>query len=346
MVFAAGENALGVVADGEDLVLPVGQHVDLLGVWRRSRCPPRSSSCRPKRGSLRARRRRRRTTAQRNLSRARTSLRSPFGPLQRRGWTHPGVGMAPATAELGGMTTRTLDPDPQETQDGSKRWTASLAHEGPRRAQASRRAHSSSARRPAARRVELGVQTPYVNTIPPSHNADARQRRARNAHPPLHPLERDGDGRSGRTKIPRNSGDTSPVSLRRRRCTTSGSITFSARRGRLRRRPGLLSGALRAGVYARAFLGGPHQRRATVDFRQEVDGKGLSSYPHSWLMPDFWQFATVSMGLGPIQADLSSPLHEVSARSRHRGYRRGRKVWAFLGRRRSRRARIAGRDLA
>jgi pyruvate dehydrogenase E1 component len=38
------------------------------------------------------------------------------------------------------------------------------------------------------------------------------------------------------------------------------------------------------------------------NFRQEVDGKGISSYPHPWLMPDFWQFPTVSMGLGPIQA--------------------------------------------
>ena len=67
-----------------------------------------------------------------------------------------------------------------------------------------------------------------------------------------------------------------------------------------------------------------------VNFRQEVDGKGLSSYPHPWLMPDFWQFPTVSMGLGPLmaiyQARFLRYLHG-------RGLRRHtqRKVWAFCG---------------
>ena len=56
------------------------------------------------------------------------------------------------------------------------------------------------------------------------------------------------------------------------------------------------------GVYARAFLDGRLTEEQLDKFRQEVDGKGISSYPHPWLMPDFWQFPTVSMGLGPIQA--------------------------------------------
>src|SRR6202521_1030505 len=53
------------------------------------------------------------------------------------------------------------------------------------------------------------------------------------------------------------------------------------------------------GIYARAFLEGRISIEQLDNFRQEVDGKGLSSYPHPWLMPDFWQFPTVSMGLGP-----------------------------------------------
>ncbi|MBL8483461.1 MAG: pyruvate dehydrogenase (acetyl-transferring), homodimeric type, partial [Rhodocyclaceae bacterium] len=56
------------------------------------------------------------------------------------------------------------------------------------------------------------------------------------------------------------------------------------------------------GVYSRAFLLGRLSQDQLDNFRQEVDGKGISSYPHPWLMPDFWQFPTVSMGLGPIMA--------------------------------------------
>ena len=56
------------------------------------------------------------------------------------------------------------------------------------------------------------------------------------------------------------------------------------------------------GVYARALLEGRLTQEQLVNFRRDVDGKGVTSYPHPWLMPDFWQFPTVSMGLGPIQA--------------------------------------------
>jgi pyruvate dehydrogenase complex dehydrogenase (E1) component len=56
------------------------------------------------------------------------------------------------------------------------------------------------------------------------------------------------------------------------------------------------------GVYARAFMLGRLTEEQMDNFRQEVGGKGISSYPHPWLMPDFWQFPTVSMGLGPLCA--------------------------------------------
>ena len=56
------------------------------------------------------------------------------------------------------------------------------------------------------------------------------------------------------------------------------------------------------GMYARAFLEGRLNASQLDGFRQEVDKGGLSSYPHPWLMPNFWQFPTVSMGLGPIMA--------------------------------------------
>ncbi len=84
------------------------------------------------------------------------------------------------------------------------------------------------------------------------------------------------------------------------------------------------------GVYARAFLEGRISEDQLVHFRQEVDGKGLSSYPHPWLMPDFWQFPTVSMGLGPLMAIYQARFMRY-LRDRSIVERQGRKVWAFMG---------------
>ena len=84
------------------------------------------------------------------------------------------------------------------------------------------------------------------------------------------------------------------------------------------------------GIYARAFLEGRLSEEQLVNFRQEVDGRGLSSYPHPWLMPDFWQFPTVSMGLGPLmgiyQARFLKYLH-----CRGIADTGARKVWVFCG---------------
>ncbi|HYZ24774.1 MAG TPA: pyruvate dehydrogenase (acetyl-transferring), homodimeric type [Rhodopila sp.] len=84
------------------------------------------------------------------------------------------------------------------------------------------------------------------------------------------------------------------------------------------------------GFYARAFLEGRLTEEQMLSFRQEVDGKGLSSYPHPWLMPHFWQFPTVSMGLGPIMAIYQARFLKYL---NHRGLAdtSNRKVWAFLG---------------
>ncbi len=84
------------------------------------------------------------------------------------------------------------------------------------------------------------------------------------------------------------------------------------------------------GIYARALLEGRLTEEQLDNFRREVDGKGVSSYPHPWLMPDFWQFPTVSMGLGPIQAIyMARFLKYLEARGLAKT--ENRKVWAFLG---------------
>ncbi|WP_373187994.1 pyruvate dehydrogenase (acetyl-transferring), homodimeric type [Halopseudomonas sp.] len=84
------------------------------------------------------------------------------------------------------------------------------------------------------------------------------------------------------------------------------------------------------GIYARAFLEGRITEDQLNNFRQETDGKGLSSYPHPWLMPDFWQFPTVSMGLGPIQAIYQARFMKYLE---HRGFIEPgkQKVWCFVG---------------
>ncbi len=84
------------------------------------------------------------------------------------------------------------------------------------------------------------------------------------------------------------------------------------------------------GIYSRAFLLGRLTEQQLDNFRQEVDGEGLSSYPHPWLMPDFWQFPTVSMGLGPIMAIYQARFMKY-LQARGVAKTAGRKVWAFLG---------------
>ncbi|HQU50121.1 MAG TPA: pyruvate dehydrogenase (acetyl-transferring), homodimeric type, partial [Casimicrobiaceae bacterium] len=84
------------------------------------------------------------------------------------------------------------------------------------------------------------------------------------------------------------------------------------------------------GIYARAYMLGRLTDEQMNHFRQEVDGKGISSYPHPWLMPDFWQFPTVSMGLGPLMAIYQARFMKYLE---DRGFAQteGRKVWCFCG---------------
>ena len=89
-------------------------------------------------------------------------------------------------------------------------------------------------------------------------------------------------------------------------------------------------GHIAPGIYSRAYLEGRITEEQMVNFRQEADKDGLSSYPHPWLMPNFWQFPTVSMGLGPImaiyQARFMKYLHHREIKQTDK-----RTVWAYLG---------------
>ncbi|MDC1436078.1 pyruvate dehydrogenase (acetyl-transferring), homodimeric type [Gammaproteobacteria bacterium] len=92
----------------------------------------------------------------------------------------------------------------------------------------------------------------------------------------------------------------------------------------------LFQGHSSPGTYSRSFLEGRFTEEQLDHFRQEVDGKGLSSYPHPYLMPDYWQFPTVSMGLGPLQAIYHA--HVMKYLDNRGQVKQGdRQIWAFLG---------------
>src|SRR5216110_3761066 len=91
-----------------------------------------------------------------------------------------------------------------------------------------------------------------------------------------------------------------------------------------------VQGHVSPGIYARAFVEGRLAEQKLIHYRQESEGKGIPSYPHPWLMPDFWQFPTVSMGLGPLMAIYQARFLKYLS-NRGLADAAGRRVWAFLG---------------
>lgn len=91
-----------------------------------------------------------------------------------------------------------------------------------------------------------------------------------------------------------------------------------------------IQGHTSPGIYARSFLHGDISEEQLVNFRRECDKKGLSSYPHPWLMPDYWQFPTVSMGLGPLQAVYQARFMRY-LENRDLIPKTDRKIWCFCG---------------
>jgi pyruvate dehydrogenase E1 component len=85
------------------------------------------------------------------------------------------------------------------------------------------------------------------------------------------------------------------------------------------------------GIYARSFLEGILTDKQLDNFRQEIDGNGLSSYPHPWLMPKYWQFPTVSMGLGPIMAIYQAHVMKYLEQRGLLQIETNRKIWMFCG---------------
>jgi pyruvate dehydrogenase E1 component len=222
------------------------------------------------------------------------------------------------------------DIDPLETQEWRDALNSVLAFEGPERAEFLLEKLTDEARRHGAP-VPYTANTPYLNTIRPDqetrHPGDrAIEHRIRslirwNALAIVLRANKESNELGGHIASFQSAATLYDV----------GFMHFW--HGATERHGGdliYLQGHSSPGFYARAFLEGRLSEEQMLNFRQEVSGEGLSSYPHPWLMPHFWQFPTVSMGLGPImaiyQARFLTYLH-------HRGLAEteNRKVWAFLG---------------
>lgn len=222
------------------------------------------------------------------------------------------------------------DVDPQETAEWLESLEAVLRIQGPDRAKflietLLDRARADGVRGPSS------IHTPYVNTVPKDQEV---------AYPGDRTLER-------KIKSIIRWNAMAMVARANKTTNVGGHIaTFASAatlyevgfnhyfRGRTADSHGdviYLQGHASPGPYARAFLEGRLNETQLKNFRQELQpGGGLSSYPHPWLMPGFWQFPTVSMGLGPIMA-IYQARYARYLEARGLADTRGSHVWAFLG---------------
>ena len=225
---------------------------------------------------------------------------------------------------------RVSDNDPVETQEWREALDSVLAFEGTERAHFLLEELMQEARRKGAP-VPYSANTPYLNTIPPDREA---------AHPGDRAIEH-----RIRSYIRWNA--LAIVLRANKESSELGGHIASFQSSALLYDTGFMhfwhapteshggdlvyvQGHCSPGIYARSFIEGRLSEEQLLSFRQEVDGKGLSSYPHPWLMPDYWQFPTVSMGLGPLMAIYQARFLKY-LQGRGLANTEGRKVWAFLG---------------
>ena len=225
---------------------------------------------------------------------------------------------------------RIPDSDPVETREWRDALNSVLAFEGADRAHFLLDELMHEARRKGAP-VPYSANTPYLNTIPPDREAP---------HPGDRAIEH-----KIRSYIRWNA--LAIVLRANKESSELGGHIASFQSSALLYDTGFMhfwhaptenhggdliyvQGHCSPGIYARSFIEGRLSEERLLKFRQEVDGEGLSSYPHPWLMPDYWQFPTVSMGLGPLMAIYQARFLKY-LQGRGLADTANRKVWAFLG---------------
>ena len=222
------------------------------------------------------------------------------------------------------------DIDPIETQEWIESLDSVLQQEGPERAHYLLETLIERARRSGAF-IPFSPNTAYINTIPPD-----REQRSEADHALEWKIR----------SIIRWNAIAMVVNSNREHAGVGGHIASFASAATLydvgfnhffkgpEHDDGAdllyIQGHVTPGIYARAYLEGRLSEAQITNFRYESEGKGVSSYPHPWLMPDFWQFATVSMGLGPITAIYQARFMKY-LENRGLAKTNGRKVWCFCG---------------
>jgi len=229
------------------------------------------------------------------------------------------------------MSQQEQDQNPQETQEWLDALEAVIEHEGQDRAYYLLGQLAERATRTGEQSPYISVTTPYRNTI--SHLNEERM-------PGDMFMERQIRGiirwnalamvMRANKKNPNLGGHISSFSSAATLYDVGFNYFF---RGPSEEQEGDLiyfQGHSSPGIYARSYLEGRITEAQLDNFRQESEGEGLSSYPHPWLMPDYWQFPTVSMGLGPLQAIYQAHLMKYLS---NRGLldKGDRKVWCFIG---------------
>lgn len=222
------------------------------------------------------------------------------------------------------------DLDPVETQEWLDSMAAVVDRDGPVRAHFLLERLVAFARESGAH-LPFDLTTAYINTIPPDEE-------------PPHPGDRQLERRI--RSIIRWNAMATVVRAGQRGGELGGHIASFASAATLydvgfnhffkgHEHPDgsdllFIQGHSSPGIYARAFLEGRISEHQLDHFREEVGGEGLSSYPHPWLMPEFWQIPTVSMGLGPIMAIYQARFLKYM-HNRELIEAKNRKVWCFMG---------------
>jgi pyruvate dehydrogenase E1 component len=222
------------------------------------------------------------------------------------------------------------DRDPQETREWLEALDAVVTHDGPDRAgELVERVYDRALRSGA--HVPFHLETPYVNTIPVSQQPElpgdpAIERRLRslirwNAMAMVLQANKESSELGGHIASYQSAATLYEVGFNHfwhaPTAEHGGDLVY-------------IQGHSSPGIYSRAFLEGRLTEEQMKGFRQEVSRNGISSYPHPWLMPDFWQFPTVSMGLGPLMAIYQARFMKY-LKGRDLTDTAGRKVWAFMG---------------
>ena len=222
------------------------------------------------------------------------------------------------------------DSDPQETQEWMEALDSVLKHEGAERAHYLLEKLVEKARRSGAY-IPFSPNTAYLNTIPPEKEERSPGDLA--IEDKIRAYVR-WNAMAMVVRANKNSSELGGHIASFASAATLYDIGFNhffrAPHDEFRGDLVYIQGHSSPGIYSRAFLEGRVTEAQLENFRREVDGQGLSSYPHPWLMPDFWQFPTVSMGLGPLMAIYQARFMRY-LRDRGITQMQGRKVWAFMG---------------